>query len=195
MPSFTPAQVLHQFNLKALELNESRLADSLRSGKGSHRIQWSKEGGTIVEHDMPHVEELKAYFATFRQYLVQKEPFSFTKLSVLYRQLEVSSETKGRAEVVVDQVGEYLRGQSKLVMDRNTVSRQRVLDVGMYGGMFHSYNPEFVIMRETWANDPALDIILWDELLDILMKLTQLIFNMRHVNIDALRELEVGHVK
>ncbi len=190
MPSNEAIRILQLFNAKATELNAKRFTDSMRAGKGSHRVTWRKGHGYSVEHDMPHLEELQAYLVTLRQFVLQRDLISFTQIEALYSDLAVSQQVKERAAAIVAQVNGYLSSRSHIVMNNDVVTRKHVLDVALYGGMFHSNDLELVTTADTWSTNPALDVTLLDALLDILMDLTQLVFNMRHVNTDALAELQ-----
>lgn len=185
-------RILQLFNAKASELNEKRFADSMRAGKGSHQVTWKKDHGYTVNHDMPHIEELQAYLVTLRQFLLQRDSISFERIGAIYSDLNVSANVKDRAASIVGQVNAYLSSASHIVMDKEVVTHKHVLDVVLYGGMFHSKNPELVATGDRWSAHPALNVTLLDALLDILMDLTQLVFKMRDVNNHALAEIQTG---
>lgn len=108
---------------------------------------------------------------------------------MLYPKLPVSTNVKERARELLDRVDAYLDGGSHLVMEREVVSRLRVLEVTIYGGMAHANHVERKGIRDHWAAHPALDVLLSAEFIQIMLGVAQLIFALRRVNLDAIAEL------
>jgi hypothetical protein len=180
---------LRMFDYQANELRGSRLLESLRQGKGSHHIQWVRGGEMLVEHDMPHNEEFKAFVLTFRLFLMKNEPMSFRSLRALYPTLAVSEDLKSRALSMCQHVNDYLDANSRLVMNQEVITHRRALQVALYGGLAHGNDPEAKAMREVWADHPALDVTLKSQFIDILEHLAQVIFALQEVHQRMLREL------
>jgi hypothetical protein len=180
---------LRLFNEKAEELHRARLLESLRAGQRSYHTEWSEGEGWSVERNLPHPEEIKAYAATLRLFTLRTEPFSFWRLRSLYPHLDVTDSVKRRAAQVVENVNSYLDAPSTIIMERVQVSRRRVFDVFIYGGLLPAHDRSKKDVMDYWAAHPELHIVLEDEFIEVLLNLTQLNFNMRHVNLDALAEL------
>jgi hypothetical protein len=182
---------LKLFNEKAAELNDSRWLQSMRDGKGNSNISWKMGEGVTVTHDMPHREELKAYVMDFRLFFLDNESFSFKNLRHLYSSLdEVSQEIRLEALNLIERVKKHLEADSNVIMSGRTVTRRRVFEVAINGGMAHSNNRGNKEIADHWRSRPDLDVILNSHFADILLDLTQkAIFKMRLLNLRALEAL------
>src|SRR5687767_14026094 len=110
---------------------------------------------------MPHREELKAYVMTYRLFFLDNESFSIKQLRPLYSNLdEVSEEIRTEALDLIQRVKKYFEGQSRVLMDGKIVTRRRVFDVAIYGGMAHSNNRTNKEIADRWRTRLDLDVIL-----------------------------------
>jgi hypothetical protein len=75
-------------------------------------------------------------------------------------------------------------------MSGKAVTRRRVFDVVIYGGMAHSNNRTYKQIGDHWRARFDLDVILTARFADIALDLThKAIFKMRRLNLRALEEL------
>jgi hypothetical protein len=187
--NFLPVDVLRLFNEKAEELNASRFLASIREGKTTYSFTIYSGAAPKVESNFPHIEEVKAFVLTFRLFIQANEFFSFRKLGELYLTLPLPDHIKSAAAELFADLNSYLNSSSKLVVDGVQVTRRDVLGLVLYGGLAHANNVTRKTAYDYWASNPVLKVVLDDEFVEILGVMTQHIFWMRHVNLDALKEL------
>lgn len=186
---------LRLFNEKATLLNSRKFLESMRAGKGSFSMTWKHGAGTNITPDFPHEEERDAYLLSFRLFLLSRDDISFARIVRHYRRLfERGSIPRGLlddAAAIAAQIEAYLDGLSTVVWHLEQVRRRTILEVCLYGGLAHA-NPEKRTRFVEWMSDPIMAVIFESEFLTIITVMTQGIFNMRHVNLAALKHMEAA---
>ena len=179
---------LELFNAKATKLNGSRFLAAARSGRQGYRIAGKLGVGYELESHLPDDEDIESYVLTLRLFLQRLDRIDLKSIATTYESLPVSSTLQTRAGGIAKSVELYLDAQSPIIIDQQRLSRRTVWETILYGGLAHA-NPDKHPTYVTWTADELKRVVTHDQFVDIALVITQAIFDMRHVNIDALVEL------
>jgi len=181
-------KVLGSFNEAAEKLNSRRFLKSVRAGKATYHIQWQRGKGTRIQRKLPHPEDIESYLLTFRLFVQDNESFSLRNLAALYRTMPVSKELKLRFEAIRKSANSFLDALSPVIWHQKQLSRRHIFEVFLYGGLAHRSSVKKAEF-DGWMGNSIMKVVLETEFVLILAALTQVIFNIRHLNVEALAEL------
>ena len=179
---------LRTFNEKAAELNDSWFLGAVRSGKTSY--VWHMGAEKEVDRNLPHREEIKSFVVTFRLFLQDRpDRISVKEIDALYEKLDVPQGMRDEVKTIRTDLNTFLDGKTPLVLKGEHLSRRRVMDTMLYGGIAH-VNPKKQPEYERWRRDEVLFTAIEAEFVDIVSAFTQAVFWIRQVNLKALDHLK-----
>jgi hypothetical protein len=179
---------LRTFNQKAEHLNGSRFLAAVRDGKTTWR--WlSRPGlGMQAERNLPHYEEIEAFVLTLRMFRQDRDGISVRAMAALYERLPLPQALIEEVREIRKDLNVFLDGLTPFVLQGEPLSRRRVMDTMLYGGLTHvdpSKQPEY----ERWRRDELLFTAIEAEFVDIICVVTQAVFWIRQVNLRAIEHL------
>lgn len=188
MPFESDVETLRHFNEAATKLNSRRFIESVRGGYSTYSLSWRRGEGTQITPQLPDAEDTESYLLTFRLFVQDNESFSLRNLSALYQRIPVTDGLRQQFEAIRRSVNGFLDALSPVIWHSQNLSRRHIFEVFLYGGSAH-WNREKKSIYDQWMSDDIMKVILTSEFVFIVAALTQAIFNIRHVNIDALKAL------
>jgi hypothetical protein len=185
---------LRTFNQKAEHLNNSRFLAAVRSGKTSYR--WLGLGGSGVraERNLPHQEEIEAFVLTLRMFVQDRDGISIRAVATLYERLPLPRALIEEVQKIRSDLNAFLDGLTPFVLQGEALTRRRVMDTMLYGGLSHvdpTKQPEY----ERWRRDELLFTAIEAEFVDIVCVVTQAVFWVRQANLRASEHLTPGFTR
>jgi hypothetical protein len=191
MPETTAPEarrVLGLFNKKAEKLNGLQFLAAVRAGKGSYKMRGF--GGLLeVTGDFATVDEVDAFVLTLRLFVQNNEPISLYRIGKLYRDTLELTPLAVRIAGLREKVNRFLDAGSPIVWQKEQLPRRRILDVFFYGGLAHTH-PGKAKEYSRWMEHEYMAMPFEAEFYNILAAVTQTIFWIRQVNLEALELLE-----
>ena len=130
---------LKLFNIKAKRLLDSRFMKYILEKK---RISFGVhvERGKKVEtsRTLPDQDAVDAFVLTFRYFIQNNEKCSFGNLAKTYSKPFIPIEMRKEYSEARKRLNEYLDSPASLKFGDEPLSRRRVLDVFVYGGLAHA---------------------------------------------------------
>ncbi|MEM3573651.1 MAG: hypothetical protein QXJ62_05430 [Nitrososphaeria archaeon] len=181
---------LKLFNEKAERLSNSRFMQYiLNKGKISFRIIAKKGEEVKTEKVIPDQDAIDAFVLTFRYFIQNNERCSFGNLSETYEKPFVPEELRTEYFKVRQQLNEYLDSQSSIQIGEDALTRRRILDVFIYGGLAHA-NPKKKEVFDAWTRDPFTKGILEFHFANILVDVLKVIRYVAGLNEKLIQEIE-----
>ena len=181
-------RTLKLFNEKAEKLNSLQFIAALREGKGSYKIAMRVGQPLQVTGEFASVDEVDAFVLTLRLFIQDNEPISIRRVTALYEEIPELSELLSRVQGIRDKLNRYLDAPSAIVWQREPVTRRRILDVFLYGGLAHTHQGKTEEFAR-WMAHEYMAMPFQAEFYDIVAALTQTVFWIRQENLEALEIL------
>jgi hypothetical protein len=178
-------RTLRLFNEKAEKLNGLQFLAALRAGKGSYKFEGRVGKPMQVTGDLATVDEVDAFVLTFRLFIQDNESISIRRLAALYAETPELASLTDRVSGIRSKMNGYLDGNSPIVWQKQPVSRRRILDVFLYGGLAHTHRDK-TEEYSRWVEHEYMAIPFQSEFYDIVGAVTQTIFWLRLENLEAL---------
>jgi hypothetical protein len=179
---------LRLFNDKAAHLNKSRFLAAVRSGKTTYRWLSRPGPGMHAERNLPHQEEIEAFVLTLRMFVQDRDGISVRAMAALYERLPVPQALIEEVRQIRTDLNGFLDGLSPFVLQGESLTRRRIMDTMLYGGLTH-VDPSKQAEYERWRADQLLFTAIEAEFVDIICEVTQAVFWIRQANLRALEHL------
>jgi hypothetical protein len=178
-------RILGLFNGKAEKLNGLQFLAALRSGKGSYRMQGRIGAAVEVTGDFATVDEVDAFVLTLRLFIQDNEPISLRRIGLLYQHTAELAQLAERVAELRTQMNRFLDADSTIIWQNQQISRRRILDVFLYGGLAHTH-PEKTQEFSCWMEHEYMAMPFQAQFYEIVAAITQTIFLIRQVNLEGL---------
>jgi hypothetical protein len=110
----------------------------------------------LLEFGIPDVKDRDAFLLTFRLFYQENEPISFHKLHIILLDKSLSDGYRNKVAEVQKAFFTYIQDYSPLTVEifDGRPTRKLMIDVGLYGGLAHTNNPNRVIHFNSWTSEP-----------------------------------------
>jgi len=181
---------LKLFNEKAERLSNSRFMQYILSkGRISFTID-AKSGEEVkVEKVMPDQDAIDAFVLTFRFFIQNNERCSFGNLSKTYEKPSVPEELRTEYLKVRKMLNDYLDAPASIKIEEEALTRRRILDVFVYGGLAHA-QPEKKEVFDSWTRDPFTRGFLEVHFASVLVDVLKVVRYVAELNEKLIKELE-----
>lgn len=177
---------LKLFNEKAERLLSTRFVEFIRREKRfSFKLHYERKKGIEASTKLPDQDAIDAFVLTFRYFIQNNEKCSFGNLAKTYSESSIPTEMRKEYFETRNRLNEYLDSPSSL----RPLTRKRVLDIFVYGGLAHA-NPKkkkiFDKLRENAINRGIAEL----EFASILFETLRIIRHMAELNAKVIAKLE-----
>jgi len=181
---------LKLFNEKAERLSNSRFMQYiLCKGRISFRIDAKRGEEVRTEKIVPDQEAIDAFVLTFRYFIQDNERCSFGNLAKTYEKPSVPEELRTEYLKARKLLNDYLDAQASIKIGEEALTRRRILDVFVYGGLAHA-QPKKKEVFDAWTRDPFTTGFLEVHLASILVDVLRVIRYVAGLNEKLIKELE-----
>jgi hypothetical protein len=187
------AKALRLFNEKADRLARSSFLEKLAQPDSGITIsfQRAKQGGFTVNQERrgPDEEAIDAFVLTFRFFIQDREQSSFRNMEKHYLSASIDVPLQKQFTELRKQVNGYLDSTTNITFNGEALTRRRIMDVFLYGGLSHGWDENKRRLHKTWVTDPISGVMFEHEFIDILGKLFVAIMMIKKMNAKALEHL------
>lgn len=181
---------LKLFNEKAKRLLNSRFVDYIRRKK---RISFEVHGerGKPIKtfRILPDQDAIDAFVLTFRYFIQNNERCSFGNLAKTYLKSVIPSEMKEEYSEARKNLNRYLDSPASLKFEHEPLTKRRILDIFVYGGLAHA-NPEKKEILGKWMENPIVRGFFEAEFVSILFYVLNIIQYVAKLNAKVLAKFE-----
>lgn len=175
------------FNEKASELANSNFVKYiLEHKKISFEVSVKRGERVKLTRTIPNEEAIKAFVLTFRFFIQNNERCSFGNLDKIYARLPVPKEIKKQFRTARKTLNEYLDSSASFTIENEMISRRKLLDVVVYGGLAHA-TPEKKKLYDKWMRDPITRGILEVHFATTLFQILKIIKFVEKLNVEAIK--------
>ena len=180
-------RTLRLFNEKADKLLDLRFTSALKDNVEVTRTYPGPNDYTVVRTG-PGSEEIEAFVLTLRFFLQNNEPISIANVAALYENLDVAADLKASVSETRAKLNEFLDGGAVTFWHVEKLTRRRIMDVFLYGGLAHAQRQKKDIFDQ-WAADARLYPEIEAEFIFICSAVLQAIVWIKNDNTEALSQL------
>lgn len=182
-------EALRLFNEKATRLHKSRFAKYVFEQKRfSIHVDAEKGKEVSVITIGPDSHAIDEFILTFRYFIQNNERCSFGNLAEIYPNLSISEELKKRFKRARKGLNDYLNSNTIINIEKNLLTRRRLLDVFIYGGLAHA-NPGKKKQFDEWMKKHIIRDFINCEFVSILAGLLGIIQHVARLNTEVIRVL------
>lgn len=181
---------LKLFNEKAERVSSSGFVKYILS-KGRITFEIRLERGKEIETEkvLPDQDAIEAFVLTFRYFIQNNERCSFGNLAKTYSKLFIPEELRKEYSEAREWLNKYLDAPASLKIGEESLTRRRILDVFVYGGLAHAHLKKKEVF-DAWTSDPFTRGILEVHFASILMDVLKVIRYVAGLNAKLIEELE-----
>lgn len=187
------AKALRLFDEKANKLERLSFLAKLEHPDSGVSISFDRveEGKFQVQQERrgPDEEATDAFVLTFRFFVQNNEQSSFHNMEKHYLNAPVDPALQQKFVELRKQVNDYLDEYININYNGEPLTRRRVMDVFLYGGLSHGMDEEKRRLYLTWMQDPIMSGVIENEFMLILRAYFIAITMIRDMNKEALRHL------
>lgn len=181
---------LKLFNEKAKRLMDSRFVKYVfEKGRISFRINAKRGKGVEVSRTLPDQDAIDAFVLTFRYFIQNNERCSFGNLARTYSKPLIPTEMRKKFLDARKWLNDYLDYTASVKLGEQSLTRRRILDVFVYGGLAHT-NPQKKETFDKWVKDPFIRGIMEVHFASILISALKVIQSVAELNAKVIEQLE-----
>jgi hypothetical protein len=184
-----PIRILRLFNEKVDRLERSGFLASFRQGNRGYDWFWRRGEEFRFERHLPSEDEIDAFVLTLRLFVQDRDGFSFRRMDEIYSELPVDRALCERVSKVRVRVNRHLDALSPVVLGNEQVVRRHIWEVVLYGGLAHA-DPAKRVIFESWRANAFVFSLIEEEFVKTLTQVTQGIYLIREINVQALEQLQ-----
>jgi hypothetical protein len=136
----------------------------------------------------PEEEAIDAFVLTFRYFIQDNEATSFRKMEQHYLAAPIDAGLQQKFSQLRREVNEYLDGETNINFNGEELTRRRIMDTFVYGGLSHA-NEEKRRLWKTWMGDLFMAVMFENEFLVVLSNIHIAIEMIKRMNEEALKHL------
>jgi hypothetical protein len=137
----------------------------------------------------PDEEAIDAFLFTFRFFIQDNENSSFRNMEKYYLDTPIDPILQAEFIKLKKEINEYLDERVNVNYNNEDLTRRRIMDVFVYGGLAHGKNEAKRRLHKTWMSDPVMAGLLENEFLITLRNIHNAIAYMKTLNDKALQHL------
>lgn len=179
------------FNEKATKLEHYSFTQIIFNQQTGFTVSFKdidKQPSFEVQRRGPDEESIDAFVLTFRFFIQDNEKTSFRNIALIYDMLPISEEKKNNFKEAREHINNALDTNSFLCIDGVTLSFRHILETFIYGGLSHA-NEKKKKEYDVWMMNPFSNQIVTNEFVYILGQIFRVIFYIRNLNTDVIKEL------
>ena len=181
---------LKLFNEKAKRLLGSRFVEYiLRKKRVSFEVRAKRGEKVETSTTLPDQDAIDAFVLTFRYFVQNNERCSFGNLAKTYSKPSIPMEIKKEYSEARKRLNDYLDSPASLKFGDEPLTKRRVLDVFVYGGLAHA-NPKKKEVFDKWMENPIVRGFFEVEFVSILIFALRIIQYVAGLNSRVIEELE-----
>jgi len=178
---------LKLFNEKANELANSNFVKYiLEHKKISFEVSMKRGERVKIARTIPNEEAIKAFVLTFRFFIQNNERCSFGNLDEIYARLPVSEKIKKQFRTARKTLNEYLDSSTSVTIQNEKISRRKLLDVVVYGGLAHA-TLQKKKLYDSWMENLITRGILDVHFVTTLFQVLKIIKFVEKLNVEAIK--------
>jgi hypothetical protein len=186
------AKALRLFNEKAEKLKRLSFLEQIRHPDSGITISMQrvdeKSFNVKQERRGPAEEAIDAFVLTFRYFIQDNEMTSFRKMQKHYDDAPIDPSLQQKFTQLRKEVNEYLDGETNINSDGEILTRRKIMDTFVYGGLSHA-NEEKRRLWKTWMGNPFAAVMYENEFVVALSDIHVAIEMIRQMNEEALKRL------
>jgi hypothetical protein len=128
---------LRLFNEKANELDGSRFAIALYDQQSGVIVEGGLTGPAEAVFVGPDDDAIRAFVLTIRLFQQDRDRISLRALAEIYGAERVPQELRGEFDEARKALNDRLDSGTMFVLNKERITRRRLLDVFLYGGLAH----------------------------------------------------------
>jgi hypothetical protein len=182
---------LQLFNEKSAELRASRFVQMATHEDAGFSIHFGADKPLTVVRTGPDDEALRAFVLTFRLFIQDNEPCSVRNIAHVYERLDVPAERKTLVALARADLNTYLDAATFIAVgkDETRLTRRRIMDVFVYGTLAHNKKEKRIVL-DSWRGALGMWPIIYNELVQIVMRCLQIFAWLEKTNIQTLEDLK-----
>jgi hypothetical protein len=181
---------LELFNEKAKRLLDSRFVQfALKEKKFSFEVRMERGKEVETSKILPNGDAIDAFVLTFRYFVQNNERCSFGNLAKTYSKPSTPLEMKDEYFKARKNLNDYLDSSASVKIGDEPLSRRRVLDIFVYGGLAHAH-PEKKEMFDNWMKNPLFSGFFEVEFASILISVLNIIQYVAKLNERVIEEFK-----
>jgi hypothetical protein len=174
------------FNEQADILLRSSFAATMFGSVTGVTFSWEEGGSLEAKVKGPNDEAVRAFALTFRMFFRDRDGISFREMAEIYEAPSVPGALRDDYRWARQAVNEFLDGVTMCQVNGERITRRRLVDVFLYGGLAH-LNPDKRRDSELWRGHPVMFALMQNEFAIALAEFFNHVRFVRDVNLALLR--------
>jgi hypothetical protein len=188
----TIAKAFRLFNEKADKLARLSFMDKMHhpdSGVSISFERTNEKGGGFIKQERrgPEEEAIDAFVLTFRYFIQNNESTSLANMEKYYLEAPIDPTLQQQFVTLRKQVNEYLSGTINITLNKESLTRDQLMRIFVYGGYSHATEEKRRLHKTMMTSFGA--VVFENEFLVILRNITIAIAEIKAMNEKALRSL------
>jgi hypothetical protein len=174
------------FNEQAEILLGSRFAATMFGSVTGVTFSWEEGGSLEAKVKGPDDEAVRAFALTFRMFFRDRDGISFREMAEIYDAPCIPAALRDDYRWARQAVNEFLDGATMCEINGERITRRRLVDVFLYGGLAH-LNPDKRDDYDVWRTHPVTFALMQNEVAITLAEFFNHVRFVREVNLALLR--------
>lgn len=185
-PSDEYRRSLELFNEQAEILLHSRFAQTMFGSVTGITFSWEEGRPLEAKVTGPDAEAVRAFALTFRMFFRDGDGISFREMAALYEDASIPAALRNDYRWARKSINDFLDGPTAYEVNHERITRRRLVEVFMYGGLAHM-NPGKRKDFELWRSNPVMFALMQNEFAVTLAEFFNHIRLVREVNLALMR--------
>jgi hypothetical protein len=186
------AKALRLFNEKAEKLSRLSFLEQIRHPDSGISISMQRvdERSFNVKQERrgPAEEAIDAFVLTFRYFIQDNEVTSFRKMQQYYDEAPIGPSLQHKFTQLRKEVNEYLDSDTNVNSDGENLTRRKIMDTFVYGGLAHANEAKRRLWK-TWMSNPFAAVMYENEFVVVLSDIHVAIEMIKRMNEETLKSL------
>lgn len=182
-------KTLQLFNEKVNKLESLSFSRTVDGAKVSVSIDFETQDNPTVKRTGPEDEAIEAFVLTTRFFIQDNEAISLRNMANLYNELFTGDDLLTRFNDTRSTLNKYLDDYTFLTVNKEHLTRRRILEVFIYGGLSHA-TPAKKLVYDSWVQNAIAFPLLQNLFMGVLAELLAALSFIRQLNIEAIDKLK-----